>query len=31
MWFGVKVIEALTARILGIPSSMCQVSKSECQ
>ncbi len=30
-WLSVKISEALTACMLGIPSSACQVSKSECQ
>src|SRR5690554_273644 len=28
--FSVSMIEALTARMAGMPSSVCQVSKSEC-
>lgn len=30
-WFTSSAIEQLIARIRGIPSSTCQVSKSECQ
>ncbi len=29
--FSVSAIEMLSARIRGMPSSACQVSKSECQ
>ena len=29
--FGVSASETLTARGVGMPSSACQVSKSECQ